>query len=388
VNLAFISASQVPSQAANSLQVMKVCQAYAQLGHQVCLMVPGKQPVSWGILSSHYGLQTHFNIEWIPSAPVLRRYDLAWAAVRQARRKRVDAVYTWMLQAASLARWHGLPFLLELHDRVTGRVGPFLFRRLLHSRVKGRFLPITRALQQTLERDFNFNFIPDEVEVSPDGVDLERYADPWPDAAQARQILGLAQGLTVGYTGHLYAGRGMELLVALAQTQPEVNFLWVGGRPEDVADWRGRLAAGAGPHNIHLTGFIPNARLPLYQAAADILVMPYGKVVATSSGGNTVNFASPMKMFEYMACGRAILSSDLPVLHEVLNLRNAVFCPPDDFSAWQVALADLLANPERRRSLSEQARLDAAGYTWQARSARAIMGFSQKPMGFNQNRTP
>ena len=373
MNLAFISASQVPSQAANSIQVMKVCQAYAQLGHQVRLWVPGSQPVGWEILSNHYGIQTPFDIEWIPCAPAFRRYDLAWAAVRQARRKRVDAVYTWMLQAACLARWLSLPFLLELHDRVTGRVGPFLFRQLLHRRGKARFLPITRALQQTLERDFKLSFTPKEVEVSPDGVDLERYAD-LPDAAQARLTLGLPQGLTVGYTGHLYAGRGLELLVALAQSQPEINFIWVGGRPEDVAGWRARLKA-AGPFNIHLTGFVPNARLPLYQAAADILVMPYGHAVATSSGGNTADFCSPMKMFEYMACGRAILSSDLPVLHEVLNPGNAVFCPPEDFSAWQTALADLLANPELRRSLSERARSDAARYTWQARAARAIMGF-------------
>ena len=375
MNLAFISASQVPSRAANSIQVMKVCQAFAQLGHRVRLYVPGAQPESWESLATHYGLSTSFSIEWIPAKRALRRYDLAWRAVGRARRTGAEAVYTWMLQAAFLAQRQGLPVLLELHDRVTGKIGPILFRQLLGRSGRVRFLPITRALQLALERDFGCTFSPEEAVVSPDGVDLERYAN-LPDAAAARRELGLPEGPTVGYSGHLYAGRGLDLLLALARSQPQAQFLWVGGRPEDVDRWRRRLA-DAGVLNVHLAGFVPNASLPLYQAASDILVMPYERSVATSSGGNTVDFCSPMKMFEYLAAGRAILSSDLPVLHEVLNPGNAVFCPPDDLQAWQAALASLLDHPERREALGQQARQDAVRYSWQARAAAALQGFER-----------
>jgi glycosyltransferase involved in cell wall biosynthesis len=278
-----------------------------------------------------------------------------------------------MIQAAFLAQRQSLPVLLELHDRVTGKLGPFMFRHLLGRRGKVRFLPITHMLQQALERDFGYSFAPGEVVVSPDGVDLERYTD-LPDAAAARRQLGLRESPTVGYSGHLYAGRGLDLLLALAQSQPQVEFLWVGGRPEDVNRWQGRLAR-AGVQNVHLTGFVPNAGLPLYQAASDILVMPYERSIATSSGGNTVDFCSPMKMFEYLAAGRVILSSDLPVLHEVLNPGNAVFCPPDNVQAWQTVLAGLLADPELRCQLGQQARRDAVRFSWQARAAGALQGF-------------
>lgn len=372
MNLAFISASQVPSRAANSIQVMKVCQAYAQLGHRVRLFVPGSRTATWEDLALHYGLVQPFDIEWVPAAPALRRYDLAWNALRQARRAGAQVVYTWMLQAAFLAERRGLPVLLELHDRVTGRIGPFLFRRLLGSRGPKRFLPITLALCRALERDFARPFAAHEVVIAPDGVDLERYAG-LPDAAAARRELGLPEGPTVGYSGHLYAGRGMDLLLGLARSHPETRFLWVGGRPEDVTGWQARLAQ-AGLDNVRLPGFVPNARLPMFQAAADILVMPYERTVATSSGGNTADFCSPMKMFEYMAAGRAILSSDLPVLHEVLNPGNAFFCPPDDPLAWQAALSALLADPARRRTLGEQARQDVARYSWQARAAACLEG--------------
>ena len=83
-----------------------------------------------------------------------------------------------------------------------------------------------------------------------------------------------------------------------------------------------------------MTGFIENSKLPLYQAACDILLMPYENAIAGSSGGNSVDICSPMKMFEYMAVGRAIISSDLPVIHEVLDNETAFFCPPEDSSAW------------------------------------------------------
>ena len=122
---------------------------------------------------------------------------------------------------------------------------------------------------------------------------------------------------------------------------------------------------------------MPNQRIPLYQAAADVLLMPYEQSITGSSGGNTVDICSPMKMFEYMAAGRAILSSDLPVLHEVLNVSNAVFCPPppEGDEAWKSALGNLVANEGLRRRLSRQACADAVNYDWMTRARISLEGF-------------
>ena len=64
-----------------------------------------------------------------------------------------------------------------------------------------------------------------------------------------------------------------------------------------------------------------------------------------------------MKMFEYMAAERAIITSDLPVIREVLNESNAVFCPPDEVDAWKTAIEGLLAFESRRLMFARQARL-------------------------------
>ena len=124
---------------------------------------------------------------------------------------------------------------------------------------------------------------------------------------------------------------------------------------------------------------MPNERIPLYQSAAEVLLMPYQSTVATSSGGNTAAVCSPMKMFEYMAAGRAILSSDLPVLHEVLDASMAVFCTMEDPCAWESALGELLNDEKRRKALGECARLAVEQYSWVRRAQRVLEGFDEIP---------
>jgi glycosyltransferase involved in cell wall biosynthesis len=166
----------------------------------------------------------------------------------------------------------------------------------------------------------------------------------------------------------------MDLLLGLAKAFPDVSFLWIGGKPKDIQPWRETLA-NDGLQNVSITGFIENSWLPLYQAAAEILVMPYNLDVSGSGGGNIVEVFNPMKMFDYLAAGRAIISSDLPVLHEVLNPQNAAFAVPGDLDSWKETLSILISNPEVRRVIGEQARKDAAGYDWRIRTRKALEKF-------------
>ena len=61
-----------------------------------------------------------------------------------------------------------------------------------------------------------------------------------------------------------------------------------------------------------------------------------------------------MKMFEYMAAGRAIVTSDLPVIREVLNEKSAIFCEPDDLEIGKWKLRNLLADELRRSELGNR----------------------------------
>ncbi len=379
MKVACISASRVPSTTANSMQVMKACQALSQLGHEVQLFLPRlSHQLKDTDLNSFYGLNTMFPIDWLSSRSSLHRYDFALQAVRKARQQKSDICYVWFFQAGIFSLIAHLPVIIELHGPPEGSFGPSLFRLFQHLPGKKRFIAITHALANQLHDRFNVDLSDHRtLQISPNGVDLERYAD-LPEPGAARESLGLPPTLTVGYTGHLYPGRGMALLLELACCFPGINFLWVGGRQEDVYTWRKRLAA-ENISNITLTGFVENSQLPVYQAAADILLMPYESVITGSSGGNSSTYASPMKMFEYMASKRAIISSDLPVIREVLNPSNAMLCPAQNIEDWSQALGILIYDADKRRALAGQAWLDIQQYTWRERARKALEGFVIQP---------
>jgi glycosyltransferase involved in cell wall biosynthesis len=362
-----IAGSSIPSDTANSIQVMKACSALVQLGHELTLLVPRTRQRSIVDLKTHYGLGTDFPIEWLAS-PSRRLFT--WQSVQRARALTPDLLYTWFPQSAVFGLLSKIPTVLEIHLQPTGALGPAWHRAFAALRGRKRLASITQALVEVLERRHDIRFKAEEVVIAPNGVELERFAS-LPDPVTARQTLSLPQALTVMCTGHLYAGRGADLFLALAREIPQAHFVWVGGRPEDVEAWKSH----AGSDNVTFTGFIPNQDLPLYQSAADILLMPYSRSIMGSSGsGDSASVASPMKMFEYMAAGRAIVTSDLPVIREVLNEKNAVFCEPDKLENWRIEIEALLKDDARRVELGGQARQDVKGYTWSARAEKIMKG--------------
>ena len=367
MKIAAIAGSTIPSDTANSLQVMKACQALVQIGHEVTLFVPGSKNTTVD-LKQHYGLQSEFPIEWLSSSS---RRRFTWDAVRRARGLKADLIYSWFPQSAVFGLLHGIPVVFEIHIQPTGVFGPVWHRLFASLRGRKRWVSITRALVRILERDFLMHLSEDEVVIAPNGVDLERFAS-LPDPATARRQIGFRESPTVMCTGHLYTGRGADLFLTLAKSLPQAQFVWVGGRLGDIQRWKQRMESD----NVTFTGFIPNRELPLYQAAADILLMPYSRSIMGSSGSaDSAAVASPMKMFEYMAAGRAIVSSDLPVIREVLHESNAAFCKPGEVGDWRLEIESLLVDDARRLKLGEQARQDVQGYTWVARAQRIMNGF-------------
>jgi glycosyltransferase involved in cell wall biosynthesis len=370
MRIAAITTSRIPSATANSIQVMKVCQSLQQLENEVKLWAPKFKTATWTELADRYGISIPFELEWLDFQKNLKQYDFCWKTVRAGITWEADVIYTWALQAAIFSVLRKKTTVMEFHDYPMGAMGPFWFR--LFMRIPGNkiILTNTRALADGIQERFQLR-IPEEIlQIAPNGTDLERY-QTLPNSSQARQQLGMAERFTIMYSGHFYPGRGMHLMLGLAQALPQFQFLWVGGQEKDLEPWKIRLQS-QGIRNVTITGFISNSQLPLYQAAGDILLMPYQNEIAGSSGGNTVDIMSPMKMFDYLATGRTILASDFPVLHEILNDRNAVFCPPDDLNAWVKTIEELANDQPRRDQLARQAGKDAGLYTWKSRASQTI----------------
>ncbi|MBI3152039.1 MAG: glycosyltransferase, partial [Chloroflexi bacterium] len=293
----------------------------------------------------------------------------------------------WLPQSAVLGLWSGYPVILEMHADNSGLLGAWWMRQFWKAKGRKLMTVTTSALRNALERSTNLQLKDEAVLLAPNGVELEKYVG-LPNPAEARRQLNLKEGLTVGFTGHIYPGRGADLLFELAKQMPQVNFLWVGGTPELVEFWRGKLTE-AKMTNVTMTGFVKHEMIPLYQAASDILLMPYSRSISASSGQDIAEVINPMKMFEYMASGCAIVSADLPSIREVLNEGNAIFVEPggrvdgdgfspsyqDHIGKWKVEIESLLADESRRLELGAQARKDVEQLTWVKREERVMNRF-------------
>ena len=147
MRIGMISASRVPSRAANSIEVMKVAQSFLDNGHEIRLWLPQSDAqIPLDELKAWYGLHRSVPIERVPAALLWRKYDFAWNAVRRARKWQAELIYCWPLQAAALSCMLGMPTALEVHDRPQGLFGPRLMRYILKNEHARRILPITAAI--------------------------------------------------------------------------------------------------------------------------------------------------------------------------------------------------------------------------------------------------
>lgn len=392
MKIAVIAPTYIPAKRANTLQVMKMAQAFVNLGHDIRLAVPAglnnlkHKEYLWRDIAHHYGLSKEFQIEWLPSEPIFRRYDYAWRAVRWSMHWKPDVVYTRLPQAAAMSAKLGLKTIYEVHDFPQGKLGTRLFKWFLSGEGAVRLVIISRALAEDIKNVYKTPENSSFSVILPDGVDLERYSNLGSPAEVREKLIPLVEdhlqqsnsyfpsdNFTAGYTGHLYPGRGVHIILDVAERLKDMNFLIVGGESNDVDKIR-ETSMKRGLSNVTITGFISNADLPKYQAACDVLLMPYQRRVAASSGGDISRYLSPMKLFEYLACGRAICSSDLPVLREVLSEENSILIEPGDIEDWVNALKYLRDNPERGAELANNAREMSKKYTWESRANRILEG--------------
>jgi glycosyltransferase involved in cell wall biosynthesis len=346
---------------------MKMAQVLRELDPDLMtITAKGEGEYSKTSLEALYGLTKAPELVRLPAEGRYGIHLFNFRAALLAWRRGAKQVLSRSIGAAAMTAKFGLPTIYECHAPPSGFEQKY-WNLLTRSKNFQRLIVISNAL-----RDLLLEQIPEardlEIVVAHDGVDLERFQH-LDDAKTAKHKANRDSTRPVaGYAGHLYAGRGIEIILACAKALPDWDFVVAGGTAEDVRAYTDQ-ATRLKLTNIEFWGFIPNSALATKLAIADVLLMPYQKSVSVSSGAlDTAQWMSPLKMFEYMAMGRAIISSDLPVLREVLDQKNAVLVDPTDPTAWTQALRNL-RTIEARQVLIEAASKAVDQYTWRKRAA-------------------
>ncbi len=372
MKIAYIAGWPIPSRVANAVHVMKMCHALAHNKQEVSLFCPAGDPndAQEGMdIFQQFGVEQNFAFNPISmGGGRLGLILYAFKAALSAKKFKAELILSRCLMSAWMAAFFGIPTIFEKHDSLDNQsaFARAVFSSLIKSKNFKALIVISQALKTHLiER---FDLPAERIIVAHDG------ADPLPDTKTTPAFNKAPNKLHVGYIGHLYQGRGIDVIAATARLLGDVEFHIVGGTPENLAHWKENLADCS---NIHFYGHVPHTQTINFLRHFDVLLAPYQSTVGGFGGkGNTVKWMSPLKVFEYMSTGLPTICSDLPVLHEILEDRkNAFLCTPNDPNHWAETIMHIKDNPDEASQIAQAAKLEfLAQYTWKKRAKHICDG--------------
>jgi glycosyltransferase involved in cell wall biosynthesis len=371
---------RVGSKDGQGVHIESLIAALRRAGHKVHLVAPpafsnvdfGGQSRSFSLLKRLLPGMVYELLEVCYNLPALYRLELAY------RRVRPDLIYErynlFMLAGVLLARLHGKPIFLEVN-------APLARERAAHdSLVLTRFaawlerctwrtadfvLPVSHVLAKTVK---DAGVPPEQIVVIPNGIEEQYLATP--PSADAKLAFGLPGKTVLGFVGFVREWHGLEDVIDLLADRscPEsLHFAVVGDGPALMAlrERAERLGITA---RVTFSGLIDRDGVAQRIRAFDVALQP-----------RAVDYASPLKLFEYMACGKAIVAPNQPNIREILlDGENARLFDPMEKGAFREAVLELAADEASRQRLGAAARrtILTGGYTW-ADNARRITALYQ-----------
>ena len=353
----------LPLPRARGVQVASSVAALATAGVAVTLAhVPGD-----GCPFASCGIVRPANVEllnvsrawpWPVSALAPRWHSVRLFAFRLERSMRVlrfDAVLVRHLKLAHLlvGRSSG-PVIYEAHevfaDTATGRKRAALER--MEAVVIHRAGAVIANSAATLERLTGRYGPPRRSMVLPNGVNLPEALPEKPWSECARHIC---------YSGSFFGWKGVADLMLAAAELPGHRLTLIGGSDQQVARLKAQVPVPQA--EVEFLPRLPQQAVMAKLLSACIAILP-NRPDADS------HFTSPIKLFEYMAAGCAVVASDLPSIREILGPDDAQWFEAGDPRDLARAIRALAADPQRARRMGERLREKARSYTWAVRAAR------------------
>lgn len=271
-----------------------------------------------------------------------------------------------------VARLFRIPFLLEVNAPLSmehREHGDLVLHRLAE-RIEDRLC--TRAtrtvvVSAAMARIFEGRGVPAKrLLVMPNGVDRGRF-HPGVDGTAVRRDNGLEDTFVVGFVGWIRPWHGVDRLVDavawLAPELPELRLLLVGDGPA-LPDLREQVAKLAIEDRVRFTGAVGSEAIPAHIAAMDVAVQP-----------DVTDYASPIKLFEYLALARPVIAPAKPNITEVVEDGvSALLIEPGSTDALVDAIRRLYTDQDLCKRLAAQGGglIEERGYDWRANARRVV----------------
>lgn len=357
-----------------AVHIEELIHALRQLGHEVLVVEPGVSS------AARFGEKPGV-VAWIQRRLPKSIYELLELAYnipiylrlrRACRTFGPDVLYErhhlYLLAGAWLRRRLRIPYLLEVNSPLyversinEGLALGAIARTTEHWvwRQADAVMPVTRVLAGILE---SANVDSRRVTVIPNGIDPRRF-EGYLTLEEAKERLGLGGRLVLGFTGFVRDWNALDRVIRyLARPGNEhCVLLLVGDGPARPA--LEALAASTGvADRVRIAGVVGRDQVRDYVAAFDVALQPAANP-----------YASPLKLFEYLALGRAIVAPAQPNLREVLRDGiDAVLFEPGDPQGLESALDRLVRDETLRRDLGQRAAslIGQRNYTWEGNAQR------------------
>jgi glycosyltransferase involved in cell wall biosynthesis len=328
------------------------------LGHRPILFVPS------GTRFREFASLEVVEIPYL-DLPVLRPlliYLLLFVApLLLAARTAPDVIYMRTMHSplsVLLSRITRAPLLIEVNGdsyfhylarRASAfRLGLIKLIDRINFRYCDRIIPISKGLQEMLWQ--RYQVPPEKTLLIESATDPELFRPL--DGHACRQTLGLdPSGRYVGFVGSFFQHQGIDVLIDAAPTIlrrfPDVGFLLVGDGVMRRA-WAEKVSARGLSASFLFTGQVPYSEVPLYIGATELCVAPF-----LADRGD----ASPLKLFDYLACGRPVVASNIRPLHDLLSRAQGIASvPPEEPESLSREIVRLLEDREAAWRLGEEGR--------------------------------
>ena len=353
--------------------------ALRALGHEVCIVAPaGAENDAFGADAGMVAwLKRHmpkFAYEIAELAYSLVAYRQLATAVRRFQPDCLYERYNLFLPAGVwTSRRFRLPMLLEVNaplleerSRYDGLALTWLARwsEGYVWRNADRVLPVTQVLADIVAA---YGVDPSRIHVIPNGINNERFKPS--STATAKKALGLESNLVLGFTGFVRDWHGLDKVIdMIANDAPDAGrtLLVVGDGPARAALEQQAARLGI-THRVRFTGIVERDDVARHVGAFDIALQPA-----------VVSYASPLKLFEYLALGKAIIGPAQPNIEEILSDGyNAVLFDPADPQAMPKAISRLCDDPALREHVAQNAcrTIDEQQLTWLGNAAKIVALF-------------
>lgn len=366
------------------VHIAELIGALRKLGHEVTVVAPAAtERAEFGDDAGAVALLKRYVPRFAYELMELGYSLIAYRRLRRAVREfKPDCLYErynlFLPAGVWIKKNFGLPMLLEVNAPVYEERAKYdgISLKRLAAWSQGHVwrgadfvLPVTGVLADMVRA----SGVPKErIAVVPNGIDPERFGNNSLPTEAAKAKLGLGDRLVLGFTGFVREWHGLDRVVDLvadrADEKSGLHLLIVGDGPA-----RESLQARARERGIvdrvTVTGVIDRDRVPEYVAAFDIALQPA-----------VVPYASPLKLFEYLAMGRAIVAPASPNIREVLtDGENAVLFDPNGPDGMLRAIDRLCNDGKLRRRVADGARntIVRKQLTWDSNARRVVELFER-----------